>query len=223
MALVEKIFPDLFKIELPLPDNPLKAVNCYLVAGRNRWLLVDTGMNQRACKVSMAQALKALAVDLSRTDFFITHIHADHAGQVSVWAQKNSKIYIGRKEAGFVFTDSLWNQACRQARAHGFDAETLQEIRQTHPNRKFGLKGDAPVQFTRVSDGDTLRIGDYHFTCIETPGHSPGHICLYDDKKRKTWAGLGVREITRAAARCISAFAHKILNVTSKIGGLCHG
>jgi glyoxylase-like metal-dependent hydrolase (beta-lactamase superfamily II) len=183
MAMVEKIFPDLFRIELPLPNNPLKAVNCYLVAGQDRWLLVDTGMNRRACKVTMNQALKSLNVDLGRTDFFITHIHADHAGQVLVLAEKNSKIYIGRKESGFAFTDALWNQACRLARAHGFDAETLQEIQQTHPNRKFGFKGDTQVRFSQVSDGDAIRVGDYHFACIETPGHSPGHMCLYDDKK----------------------------------------
>ena len=183
MAMVEKILPDLFKIELPLPDNPLKAVNCYLVAGQDRWLLVDTGMNQRAGRIAMDQALKALEVDLSRTDFFITHLHADHVGQVSVWAHKNSKIYIGRQEAGFVFSDSLWNQACRRARAHGFDADTLEKIRQTHPNRRFGFKNDAQVQFSHVADGDTIRVGDYYFTCIETPGHSPGHICLYDAEK----------------------------------------
>lgn len=158
MAIVEEIASDLFKIELPLPNNPLKAVNCYLVVGQDRWLIVDTGMNQRVCRVTMHQALESLDVDLDRTDFFITHIHADHAGQVAVLAEENSKIYIGRKESGFVFTDSLWNQACRQARAHGFDTETLQKIRQTHPNRKFGFKGDAPVKFSKVSDGDIISL-----------------------------------------------------------------
>ena len=58
----------------------------------------------------------------------------------------------------------------------------VEKIRQNHPNRRFGLKGDVQVQFTPVSDGDTIRVGDYYFTCIETPGHSPGHICLYDAK-----------------------------------------
>jgi len=35
-----------------------------------------------------------------------------------------------------------------------------------------------------LGDGDEVRIGDYSFVCIETPGHSPGHICLYERDKK---------------------------------------
>ena len=33
-------------------------------------------------------------------------------------------------------------------------------------------------------DGDTISIGDYLFECIETPGHTEGHICLYEPSKK---------------------------------------
>jgi glyoxylase-like metal-dependent hydrolase (beta-lactamase superfamily II) len=35
-----------------------------------------------------------------------------------------------------------------------------------------------------LKDGDTISIGDYLFECIETPGHSKGHICLYEPSKK---------------------------------------
>jgi glyoxylase-like metal-dependent hydrolase (beta-lactamase superfamily II) len=34
-----------------------------------------------------------------------------------------------------------------------------------------------------LKDDDVVRIGDYLFQCIETPGHTPGHICLYEPNK----------------------------------------
>ncbi len=35
-----------------------------------------------------------------------------------------------------------------------------------------------------MKEGDSIEVGDYSFRCIETPGHSPGHMCLYEAKKK---------------------------------------
>ena len=75
--MYEKILPDLYKIEVPLPRSPLKALNSYLIRGDGRYLIIDTGLNRDDCRESMLAALEELNVDLHRTDFFITHIHGD--------------------------------------------------------------------------------------------------------------------------------------------------
>ena len=72
----EEVLPGLHRIELPLPKSPLKAVNCYLIRGEDRWLLIDTGMHLEECQKVMNQALDELGVDLDKTDFFITHFHS---------------------------------------------------------------------------------------------------------------------------------------------------
>jgi glyoxylase-like metal-dependent hydrolase (beta-lactamase superfamily II) len=33
-------------------------------------------------------------------------------------------------------------------------------------------------------EGDEIEVGDYLFRCVETPGHSPGHMCLYEASKK---------------------------------------
>ena len=43
--------------------------------------------------------------------------------------------------------------------------------------------------FQPCKEGDTFSIGDYRFTCVETPGHSFGHMCLYDPGKKYLIAG----------------------------------
>jgi glyoxylase-like metal-dependent hydrolase (beta-lactamase superfamily II) len=43
----------------------------------------------------------------------------------------------------------------------------------------FGLSYPVPSHPDRLlKDGDTLDVGDLHFSVLHTPGHSPGGICL---------------------------------------------
>ena len=38
-------------------------------------------------------------------------------------------------------------------------------------------------------EGQVLRYGGYALACIQTPGHTPGHICLYDRAKKLMFTG----------------------------------
>jgi glyoxylase-like metal-dependent hydrolase (beta-lactamase superfamily II) len=40
-----------------------------------------------------------------------------------------------------------------------------------------------------LKEGDTLSVGDYRFRCVETPGHTPGHMCLYEPNRKILVAG----------------------------------
>ena len=81
--MIEEIVPDLYRIEIPLPGNPLKSLNSYLIRTPERFLIVDTGMNRDECFHEMQAGLEMLSVDLYKTDFFITHLHSDHLGLTS--------------------------------------------------------------------------------------------------------------------------------------------
>ncbi len=180
--MIEEVLPDLYKIEVPLPGNPLKAVNCYLIAASGRFLLIDTGMNRQECELVMSTALRKLDVDLNNTDFFITHWHADHLGLVSTLATPSSKVYFNKPEAIVRDFQSHWEESATLGRQHGFQEDELSKALSTHPGRRYG--GKRQVDFSILRDDDEIRIGDYSFICIETPGHSPGHICLYEPDKK---------------------------------------
>lgn len=82
---------NLFRIEVPLPKNPLRSLNAYLVRAdsahpgwRGRSLLIDNGFNRPECRDALLGALDALGVPLTSLDFFITHLHADHGGLTGV-------------------------------------------------------------------------------------------------------------------------------------------
>lgn len=184
-GMTEEIFPDIYRMQIPLPRNPLKAVNSYLIRGADRWLMVDTGMNRPECIEVMRAALKELAVDLDRTNIFITHAHSDHVGLVSELQAGSSKVFLHRADAEIVCDSNLWAGFVRAARAHGFpDPDTAVA---KHPGRRYLFSGHP--QFTHLSDGDAISVGRYAFRCVETPGHTPGHLCLYDPDARIFFSG----------------------------------
>jgi glyoxylase-like metal-dependent hydrolase (beta-lactamase superfamily II) len=51
----------------------------------------------------------------------------------------------------------------------------------------FAIKRD--YRFNYVEDGQVIRVGDYAFTCIMTPGHTKGHTCLYESSKKVLLSG----------------------------------
>ena len=42
---VVEILPGIFRLPIPLPRNPLRELNAYLIRGRDRSLLIDTGFH----------------------------------------------------------------------------------------------------------------------------------------------------------------------------------
>ena len=130
--MFEQIFPDLYRIEIPLPNNPLKALNAYLIKDQERSLIIDTGMNRKECLHPMRSCLEKLEVDLNRTDFFITHLHADHLGLVESLITEKTLIYFSKKEAS-VFNSIVSRIKKRQQEfftlllSHGFPEEELRE------------------------------------------------------------------------------------------------
>ena len=181
----EEVFPDIHRIEVPLPRNPLKAINSYVVRGRDRFLVVDTGMNRPECLDVMRASLEVLSVDLSRTDFFITHGHSDHIGLVSALKTAGSHVFVNPVEAVRLLDPDLWNGLAAAARTHGFpDPEAAIDM---HPGRRYLFSGRP--HFTHLQEGDVLPIGKYTFRSVATPGHTPGHLCLYEAEAKILLSG----------------------------------
>ena len=180
--MIEQILPNLYKIEVPLPQNPLKAVNSYVIKAQGQSLIIDTGMNREECMSVLSSGLKELDVDLRKADFFITHLHADHLGLVSNLATDTSIVYFNQEDAATISSGSHWEKAPNFAWINGFPEDELQRALKNHPGVKYSSRGRS--DFYILKENDTVSIGDYLFKCIETPGHTKGHMCLYEPSKK---------------------------------------
>jgi glyoxylase-like metal-dependent hydrolase (beta-lactamase superfamily II) len=182
--LFEEILPGLYRIKVPLPGSPLKATNSYVIKGAERSLIIDTGWNREDCMTALVSGLKECGVGLQQADFFITHMHADHAGLVSTLAVEGARIYFGWADAEVIksSTPEHWEKLIDFARKCGFPGEELEKAIGSHPGRRYSP--NTSLNLCVSKDGDTISIGDYLFKCIETPGHTPGHICLYEPSRK---------------------------------------
>lgn len=182
--MITQVADNIFTIQIPLPNNPLRWLNSYIIPGGHggRNLIIDTGFKIPECYKALTEGLRELSIDLSQTDVFLSHLHADHTGNAHLLAQAGCRIIMGEtdyKRLGIV--QSTMSANCLRAQQEGLSVQELDIIFAKNP---AVLYAPGPFEAAVVNDGDHLSYGGYDFQCIATPGHTPGHICLYDSEKK---------------------------------------
>jgi glyoxylase-like metal-dependent hydrolase (beta-lactamase superfamily II) len=185
--MIEEISPDLFRIQVPLPNTPLKSLNSYVVRDPGRSLIIDTGLNHDICFEALQAGLKEIGVDPARADLFITHLHADHFGLVARLATADTRVYFNRPDAEIIESWEGFGPMLEYAGRNGFPADRLRVALAAHPGSRFGSEWVPPLEV--LADGDGIGVGPYRFRCVSTPGHTLGHMCLYEPEHKLLVAG----------------------------------
>jgi glyoxylase-like metal-dependent hydrolase (beta-lactamase superfamily II) len=147
-------------------------------------------MNREECMHVMASNINKLGIDLDHTDFFITHLHADHIGLVGSLVGKFSKIYLSNVDTSiidWIYSDGHWEELFTIFRSNGFPEKSLKKALKANPGRRYPPKSG--LSFSALDDGDSIEVGNFRFRCIATPGHSHGHMCLYDPENKVLFSG----------------------------------
>ncbi len=188
--MYQQVRKDLFKIEIPLPRNPLRALNAYFIRGKDRNLLIDTGFNQEECRQAMDQAMEKIGFSMDDTDIFVTHCHSDHAGLAGYLSKPQTRIFTGYYTAQEISSKhdffEYFNNLVRQG---GLLDMGLTQNPATHPGYRYRTDEIDETNISVVQDGTVITVGDYSLTCILTNGHAPDHICLYDGHHKILFSG----------------------------------
>ena len=185
--MLTKVADNIYKKAVPLPNNPLREINAYIITGEKN-LLIDTGFNRPECEEALKSAFTELGID--STDLFITHLHSDHCGLVTKFATETSTIFAGETDGELINFEAgnlYWRMLDDLFIKYGFPKATFGRNTDIHPGRKYCHEGR--VDFTYVAEGEILEYGGYELEVIATPGHTPGHMCLYDRKKKIMFGG----------------------------------
>lgn len=187
--MAERVTQNLWRLDIPLEGNPLKNLNSYLIVGE-RSLLIDTGFRWESCRVAMERQLAEIGVDRDRMDIFLTHLHSDHTGLAPTLIRPGCRIYIGRIDGPGVedaMDDAAWQALYTAYVRDGFSWEEIDHLWDKNP-----AQGAAPEvwdQYQDLEDGDVLSYGGHDLRCVLTPGHTPGHMCLYEAESKWLFSG----------------------------------
>ena len=189
-----QVYPNVFQLKIPIPDNPLGFINAYLVKSDQGSLLIDTGWNTDEAYESLQRQINAAGSSLADLRYIvITHIHPDHFGlagrlkglcQAELILHSADSMLVDRRYLDF---REVLAQMDHWLMINGVPDEVR------NPMSGASLPVRSLVTLTppdRVVDGgEHLQIGGFDLELIWTPGHSPGHVCLYDRAHRLFFSG----------------------------------
>jgi len=188
-----KIIPGIYQLQLPLPFKDLGNVNVYLVHENGGSLLIDTGVDTEESFNSLKEQLDEIGIntkDISR--IISTHCHGDHygmAGRLKQLSQADISLHYLEKElvASMHTHDrspTKINQMLLMNGAPPFDPSDIWPRDSTGRRRP-----NETIPDTILKGGETITINSFSFQVIWTPGHSPGHISLYEPDKKLLFSG----------------------------------
>jgi glyoxylase-like metal-dependent hydrolase (beta-lactamase superfamily II) len=187
--LIKEVVTNIFQIKVPLPHSPLGHLNSYLIKSDERNLLIDTGLNFPEAFQSLCTGLSEAGTDAAQlTDIFATHFHVDHVGLIPRFIEvaKGVKLLIHQAEADLSkFMSKEFSDYMKRMETflseNGAPPSIAANLQKFHPAffTPQAYQELANTKFT-VNDNQKISIGNYNFQILWTPGHSPGHTCLYE-------------------------------------------
>lgn len=171
---------NIHQLKIPLKGNPLKELNSYLITG-SRNLLIDTGFRTEGCRSALLDQLEALHTDLDKTDIFLTHMHSDHSGLAVELHREGCKVFVSSADHERMLgygSGAAWSRSDEKFKSHGFPQELLLQLRSKNPARSSAPPPDDV--YTDIQEGQILEYGGHCLETVATPGHTPGHMCLFD-------------------------------------------
>ena len=225
-----KIATGIYQLQVPIPDNPLGHLNAYLIKGTSGWIMIDTGWFTPDAFSSLEAGINNIGLSFSDISMIIiTHVHPDHFGLAGKIKQLSPRIELLAHrweaeliESRYITFSELQNKMVPMMRQHGVPASELSPLRSASmPALRF-VTVTLPDRV--LYGGEIISTGIYDLEVIWTPGHSPGHICLFEPQNGLLFQGtifcpLLLPILVIMSSRAITP--SEIINVLCKNSAIC--
>ncbi|HVC15339.1 MAG TPA: MBL fold metallo-hydrolase [Acidimicrobiales bacterium] len=192
---VEQVRPGLWSVPVPIPINPLRYVLVYAFELSGGGVgLVDAGWDTDEAWGALCDGLATFGASLADVrGVVVTHIHPDHYGLAGrVRAASGSWVGLHPADAAliherYVDVDGLISAMRGLLELSGVPAATLPDLSEASMQVRAFVSMARPDVL--VQDAQRLEFPGWDLRAIWTPGHSPGHVCLYSDEHRLLLSG----------------------------------
>jgi glyoxylase-like metal-dependent hydrolase (beta-lactamase superfamily II) len=191
---VEVLGAGLWSVPVPMPQSSLRYVLVYLLELDGGVAMIDAGWDTDA-------AWEALNGGLAKAGFaigdvravLVTHIHPDHYGLAGrVREQSGAWVALHPADAAilplrYLQTDDLLAAMRVHLTENGVPDEPMESMfGASMPVRPFV---NVVLPDVLLEDGDKVQLPGWDLQAVWTPGHSPGHLCFYDGRRRALLSG----------------------------------
>lgn len=181
-----EVIPGIYRLKLPLVDNPAGYINTYLIKGNHEWVMIDTGWNDPLAFNVLIEQLTCLELTLDNINRIIyTHIHPDHFGlagmihrdhRIPLIIHREGKILIEYRYYG---RDSYIRELGDWHLLNGGTRDNRDAVIEMSTDYTDHVEPVTPD--TLLSGGETVSVDPFYLKAIWTPGHDNDHMCFYEE------------------------------------------
>lgn len=179
-----EIRPGILWTRLALPFR-LDHVNVFFLQDDDGWVIVDTGIDNRAGRAQWDTLLNGPLKGFRFTGLLATHHHPDHIG-LAGWLCDRLEIPLLTSQATFLSTTTYYNSPellaatdfSRFYASHGMSAEVAALV-STMGQEYMRMLSKPPFTYRRLKDGDILTLAGRRFEVMSGDGHCPEQLMLH--------------------------------------------
>ena len=169
--------------------DPFLQANLYLVRGRDRDVLIDTGLGVASLTDELPELFERPLLAVA------THRHFDHVGGLHEF----EAVAIHREDAGAVASGDVFASLVIEdyppEELAGY--EPPEALLTAFPHEGFdpaAYRLEPVTPSVLLDEGDVIDLGERKLEVLHLPGHTPGEIGLWEDETRTLFSGDCVYE-----------------------------
>ena len=184
---MKEVGPGVYWICMPLP-MALKWINLWAIEDGDGFTIVDTGVALESCREHWRSIFNEGFKGKPVKRVIVTHMHPDHMG-LAGWICRKFRVELWMSRLEYITGRMLTADTGREApeegvvfyRAAGWDEDAIDSYR-----IRFGGFGKSmsrvPDAYRRLNDNDEIEIGGRIWRIVSGNGHSPDHMCLWQEE-----------------------------------------